>query len=300
MIRAVIFICCLGLMACTDIPRTTRGAVEPLQFKAAELARAQKIAVFIPGALSSIDVFTETDAWEDAGYARVYYRYPGLDGMPLDHRIDQAAAASHIADFLSHYPGRDIALVGYSTGGPIALMAADRIEGAGSIRVAALSTGVDYAGGLATLLRGGGDVIRAVVQAGSLERMDVWKEFWAGLLYGRDAFRDPAFEDRLDEKIAEGEKIVVELNREIALTHTLNLPTWRLPPDLNLDGVPVAFFIGLRDPVFATWQTQAFARQVGDVTIYGYPDEGHLIFFTRPAVFDDILAWVEGAEPRSR
>ena len=69
-----------------------------------------------------------------------------------------------------------------------------------------------------------------------------------------------------------------------------------LPDDLDLTGIPVAFFVGFNDRVFSLSQTRNFSRKIGGVTIYGYPEQGHLLFFTRPDVFEDMRAFVEGRE----
>ena len=290
----------LFLLACAPVPLATRGAEDPLVYDSAAVESAGKLAILIPGALTSVEIFAATAAWEDHGFARASYRYPGLDDLPVDHRVAPEAAAARIAAFANRYPDKPVTLVGYSTGGPIALLAASQIEGDRPVRVAAMSTAVDYGGGVETFLRGLGDVLRAIDATGSIDRAAVWKRFWSGLLYGPDAFDDPSFATRLADKVAEGEDIYVELNIRMALAHTLSLPAWRLPDDLDLDGVDIAFFIGLRDPVFATGQTLRFARRFDGATVYGYPDDGHLLFFTRPDVFRDIRTFAEGQAVTTR
>ena len=282
----------LGLTAC-GVPLTYQSPEDPLVFDASEVAQAERIAVFIPGALTSINIFEGSADWESAGYARAFYRFPGLDGLETDHLIDPRVAADRIAAFANSYPDKDIALVGYSTGGPIALLAAPDISGDRRVRVAAMSTAVEHGGGLPTVARGLKDIVRAMIATGSLQRQVVWRRFWSGLLYGPDALDDPAFVDRLDRDISEGDKIIVKLDPAIALSHTLGLPAFMLPRDLDLSGIPVAFFVGLNDPVFSTAQTSRFSHKVGEVTIYGYPEHGHLLFFTRRDVFADIRAFVE-------
>lgn len=291
--RAIVLTLCLCCLTACGVPLTTLSPQDPLIFDASDVDRAERIAVFIPGALTSINIFEDSANWEQAGYARAFYRFPGLDGLDTDHLIDPRVAADRIAAFANSYPDKDIALVGYSTGGPIALLAAPDITGGRRVRVAAMSTAVEHGGGLPTVGRGLRDIVRAMVATGSLERQVVWRRFWSGLLYGPDALDDPAFADRLERDIADGDKIIVRLDPAIALSHTLGLPAFTLPRNLDLTGIPVAFFVGLNDPVFSTEQTRRFSRKVGNVTIYGYPDEGHLLFFTRPDVFADIRAFVE-------
>jgi len=280
--------------ASCGVPLSRNSASDPLIFDVQDVQNAEKVAIFIPGALASIDVFEATENWEDAGYARAFYRFPGLDGLPNDHQIHPPTVALRISEFANNFPDKDIALVGYSTGGPIALLTAPLVTGDRNVRVAAMSTAVEHGGGLPTVFRGLSDIVKAMVATGSLKRQIVWKRFWAGLLYGPAALDNPAFEARLTRDIAAGEKIIVKLDPAVALAHTLGLPGFNLPDDLDLTDVPVAFFVGLNDRVFSTRQTYDFSQKLGDVIIYGYPEQGHLLFFTRPDVFDDILAFVDG------
>ena len=275
------------------LPTAQSGAQDPLLYDADEVAQAEKIAILIPGVLASVNIFDATQSWVDEGYARVLYRFPGLDDLDADHIIHPATMAVRVADFANAYPDKDIALVGYSTGGPVALMAAPDITKGRSVRVAAMSTAVENGGGFETLFRGLGDVLNALVSAGSVDRHKVWERFWASNLYGPDALEDPAFEERISRDIAEGKKIIVKLDPIVALAHAIGLPSFVLPNDLDLSDIPVAFFVGLNDPVFSTRQTYDFSQEIGDVTIYGYPEQGHLLFFTHPHVFEDVRAFLE-------
>ena len=291
--RAMLAAGLLWMLAACGVPLTTQSKALPLTFDKDVVAQSDRIAIFIPGALSSVAIFEESADWEQHGYARAFYRYPGLDYLPADHVVSPAVVAQRIADFANAYPDKDIALIGYSTGGPIALLAAQQITKGRNVRVAAMSTAVEFGGGVPTVWRGVVDIVRAMVATGSLDRQVVWKRFWAGLLYGPDALEDPAFADRLERDISEGEKIIVRLDPVVALSHTLGLPGFALPDDMDFSGIPVAFFVGLNDRVFSTTQTRNFSRKIGGVTIYGYPEQGHLLFFTRPDVFDDMRAFVE-------
>lgn len=297
-VRAIVTSCSLWLLAACSLPLTTQSSQDPLLYDPVAVAQADRIAIFIPGALSSIDIFEASGDWEDAGYARVFYRYPGLDGLKTDHIVSPEIVAETVAAFANIYPDKDISLVGYSTGGPIALLAAPDVTKGRDIRVVAMSTAVEFGGGVPTAWRGLVDIVRAMIATGSTERQVVWKRFWSGLLYGPDALEDPAFADRLERDVEAGEKIIVRLDPAVALAHTLGLPGFALPDDLDLTGIPVAFFIGLNDRVFSVDQTRNFSQRIGGVPIFGYPEQGHLLFFTRPDVFEDIRAFVEGRPVR--
>ena len=290
----------LLVAGCSPALLRTTGAQDPMVYDAAAVAQADKVAIFVPGALSSIQVFQESRDWHDAGYARAFYRYPGLDGLPIDHRLDPATAARQVAAFVNTLGDKRVVLVGYSTGALIALEAAPQIDPVHEVRVAAMSPSVEHAGGWQTILRGAGDVIRAVNFAGSLSKERVWPRFWAGLLYGTEELNAPVPSEELRNAVREGAKIQTSLDAGIAVSHMLALPGWTLPDDLDLTGIPVAFFIGMKDPVFSTRQTTDFSRKIGGVPILGYPGQGHLLFFTRPDVFDDMLDFAEGRPFRLR
>ena len=288
------------LAGCSPALLRTSGAENPLVYDAGAIDRAEKVAIFIPGALSSIQVFAGSRAWREAGYARAFYRYPGLDGLPVDHRLDPKTAAREVAAFANTLGDKQVVLVGYSTGALIALEAAPQIDPVHRVRIAAMSPAVEHAGGARTILRGAGDVVRAVAATRSLSKRKVWPRFWAGLLFGPEALADPEPSDELKTAVVEGAKVNTPLDTKIALAHVLALPGWRLPDDLDLTGIPVAFFIGLNDPVFSTRQTTDFSRKIGGVPILGYPGQGHLLFFTRPDVFADMLDFAEGRPFRLR
>lgn len=286
---------------CSPALLRTTGAQDPFVYDAAAVAQADKVALFIPGALSSIEVFGPSKDWEAAGYTRAFYRYPGLDGLPTDHRLDPSTAAADVVQFASKLaPDAQLVLVGYSTGALIALEAAPDIDPAHQVRVAAMSPSVEHAGGLQTIVSGAGDVVRAVYATKSVAKEKVWPRFWAGLLFGREELAAPTASPELKDAVARGSKIQTQLDTQIAFAHMLALPGWRLPDDLDLTGIPVAFFIGLSDPVFSTRQTTNFSRKIGGVPILGYPGQGHLLFFTRPDVFADMLDFAEGRPPRLR
>lgn len=295
--RFVHLILFLFVASCGYVPTDKMGADDPLIYDRSRIESADKIALFIPGALSSVNIFDASVGWEDAGYARAFYRYPGLDGMAVDHYIDPPTAAAHVAQFANRYPDKDIVMVGYSTGGLIALEAAPQITKGRAVRIAAMSTAVENGGAPSTIIRGARDVLRAINGTQSLRRADVWKWYWSGLLYGPEAVTDPDQAAAVADMVAKGEKIYVKLDPQIALAHMLALPGWELPNNLDLSDVEVAFFVGLNDPVFSTEQTSAFARRIGGVKIYGYPGQGHLLFFTRPDVFDHMLKFADGRDP---
>ncbi|WP_050928212.1 alpha/beta fold hydrolase [Aestuariivita boseongensis] len=277
----------LLLAGCAQGPAPAPDAPDPILYDPAEVARAERLVIFVPGALSSVVMYTPAKGWQAGGFADAYYRFPGLDGMPpgpLD--IDRAAA--QVAGFANAHPDKQVALVGYSSGAPIAILAAARITGDRVVPVAALAPAVEHGGGLPTLARGAGDILRAAARAQSLDPLQVWIEYWQILLRGRNAPPLPGFRDRVIEtaQTHRGERPLGPPETRLARSHGQALQNWELPPDLDLSHVRLRIYAGLEDPVFSTAQTLRFARALGQDRIYGFPGEGHLLYLSQPDVFE--------------
>lgn len=283
--------CVIILMGCAPEPTRFDGAQSPLTFDAETVSRSNKIAVLIPGALAPIDIFSPANVWADEGYALVYYRFPGLDGLPLDHKLGIENAASKIAAFANKYPGKSIRILGYSTGGPIAILAAEEIEG--DVKVAAMSSAVERAGGTQTTFRATVDIIGAAARVKSLKRNIIWLEYYRTLLFGRKGLRDPALNARADRHVAEEKDDIILPEGELPAAHSDDLRSWTLRDAPRLSANRLRFFIGLEDPVFSTLQTRRFASLFGAPQIVEYPDQGHLLFLTQPQVFEDVFAFFE-------
>ncbi len=283
---------CAGGVAKEPGPAPRDGA---LLYDAAMVARADRIVVFVPGALNSVAMFAPAGGWVDGGFAPVFYRFPGLDGLPLDRVLEPGAAAEEIAAFALRHPDKDVALVGYSSGAAIAILAADRIRDGRRVPVVAISPAVERAGGMPTILAGAGDIVRAAARAESKDVFSIWTEYWQILLYGRNA-RPP---EPVRTAIREGAR---ELRAErqfrpplagLARSHAARLRYWELPPDLDLSHAPVRIYVGAEDPVFSTAQTLAFARKLGLEGIHTYPGDGHLLYLTQTDVFVTAQAFAE-------
>ncbi|WP_375229744.1 alpha/beta fold hydrolase [Roseobacter sp. S98] len=265
-----------------------------LLFDADAVAAAGKVAVLVPGAHAAVSIFDPAEAWTREGYALVRYRFPGLDGRPVHPALDIAEAAREIADFAIRYPGKELRLLGYSTGGAIVLDAAALIVG--DLRVALMSSAVERGGGLQTGLRGAVDVAGAALRARSVDVRRVWLEYYRTLLFGRADRENPAATRYIDDRLDE----IVMPDEGKPRAHTDDLRRWTLPDPTGFDAAANShLFVGLEDPVFSLAQTQALAQKLGGVAITGYPGHGHLLFLTEPRVFDDVLDFFEDRPFRS-
>lgn len=288
----LILLClCAALAACA--PRLpARGAEDPMLYSPARIARSEVVVIFVPGAVTSGDVYWRAFDWRDARTALAFYRLPGFDGLPMDHMIRIEAAADRIAAFADRYADKEIRIVGYSTGGTIALLAAARTR-APDVRVAAIAPAPERAGGLTTLANGAADFSRAAVRARSLDRTLIWREYFEIMLHGRrrqvQAQKAAEIRDFMDAN----EEHIVAPSQDIVRAHTWDLRFWTLTDRPDLPEARTAIFVGLEDPMFSTAQTQRFAAKLGLTRIFGYPGEGHLLLITRPRIFDDIRRFFE-------
>ena len=283
--------------ACAPVRYDPPQDVDPIVFDRAEVARAKTVAIFVPGALASTGIFARAEGWRYHGYALVWYRLPGMDGQPLDRPLTIEGAAERIVRFANDHPGKRLRLVGYSTGGAVVIAAAARLPGR-DVKVAAISPAVARAGGLPTLVNGAIDVMAAALRAPALTRQAVWSEYFRTLLFGRAGLRDPVLSARAAAIAQAMRRHIVVPDRRLADAHSGDLRHWR--PSAEVPGAVdrVRFFVGLEDPVFATWQTLALARKTGGAAVVGYPRQGHLLLLTEPRVFGDILRFFEAPPTR--
>ena len=292
-IRAALLFCLL-FAGCTQFDDPKLTPQDPLLYRSDEVERAGRLVIFVPGSLTSVVMFDPADGWSRGRFADAYYRFPGLDGMPVTP-LDIQGAAAQIAAFANRYPDKQVALVGYSSGAAIAILAAAQIQGDRVVPVAAISPAVERGGGMPTLARGASDIIRSAARAQSFDPLDVWVEYWQILLRGRNARPIPEFRERVIEtaRIHRGERDLGPPETRLARSHARYLSRWELPEDLNLEHVRLRIYVGLEDPVFSTAQTLRFARQLGEKQIYGYPGEGHLLYLTQTDVFETARLFAE-------
>lgn len=290
--RRAALILCLALAGCARAPAPS--GPDPLLYDPSDLAQSDRLVIFVPGALTSVIMFAPAQGWQAGDWAAAYYRFPGLDEMPPGP-LDIEGAADHIAAFANAQADKDIALVGYSSGAPIAILAASRITGRRVVPVAAIAPAVERGGGLSTLARGAADIVRSAARAQSLDPLQVWIEYWQILLLGRDAQPIPKFRSRVIEtaRTHRGERELGPPETRLARSHARRLQSWELPEDLDLSHVRLRIYAGLEDPVFSTAQTLHFARKLGQTRIYGYPGEGHLLYLTQKDVFETARRFAE-------
>lgn len=268
------------------------GSLSPLLFDDQEVQNADAIALFVPGALAPIHIFEPAESWKEQGYSLVYYRLPGLDGLPLDHSLGIVNAARTVANFANKYPQKTIRLLGYSTGGAVVIEAAKYVK-VPDVKIAALSPAVSNGGGVSTLVKSGYDIFASAIRARSLNLREIWLEYYRTLLYGRKGVKSDDFKKKIDRIVEQEKGNIVLPTSELSKSHTHNLRHWSAASTVPQSPENIAFFIGKEDPVFSTAQTKKLAEEVGVGEIFEYDNGGHLLFLTHAEVFDDILNFFE-------
>ncbi len=286
-----LYLLLLTLTACaTGLP--DKGEMDPLYYDPKAVAKADKIVIVMPGAVTTAAIFAPVLEWEKRGYAVVFYRLPGLDGLPLDHRFDLEYASSHIAAFADAHMGKSIRLIGYSMGGATMLLASDKIKNP-DMKVVAIAPAAERAGGLTTRINGATDMALAALRARSLSKDAIWQEYFEILLHGRRAEvrreKKPLIDRFMDENREELEAPETLITR----AHTEDLRGWVVRPPRKLLRAKTGVFVGLEDPIFSTAQTLNLMKKFDLTKLYAYPGDGHLLLITQPRLFDQILAFFE-------
>jgi len=248
--------------------------------------------IFVPGALNSIGLFRRALDWQNQGYELIFYRFPGYDGLSADHRLDIEDAGLEIAEFVNDHSADQVRVLGYSTGGPIALEAAKHINKT-DLKVAAMSSAVPFPISISTATRGINNFGRVVSKLGTFDKNRIWKQYYQVLLFGEAGLEKPELQEVIKKTTERELKNVTVPPGDLISKHTGDLRFWRLKQEQALAGKDIRFYHGLEDPVFSTLQTQRLAAQIPHAEILGYAGQGHLLFLTAPRVFDDILDWFE-------
>lgn len=278
----------LALAACSTLPPPQKvEGVTPVVHDGNAVPGVETAIVLVPGALASIELFAPVLGWDVPDSTVMAYRFPGVDGLELNHRIDIVDSGALIAAHLNDLDVQNVYLVGYSTGGPIALEAARRVEGA-NVQVALLSTASDAPAASIATLRGAVDVVRAFFRQQKPGLDEAILENYRTLLYGRRHFSQAELAEQSRRLAALQRGHIETPPREMTLAHTTDLMTWTLGDPSDLYDTRIGFFHGSEDSVFSEALTYRYAKRLHAETYRSYKGQGHLLFVTEPRIWDDI------------
>nr|WP_253944237.1 alpha/beta fold hydrolase [Pseudogemmobacter hezensis] len=204
-------------------------------------------------------------------------------------RVADVAAA--IAAHARRYPGARLEILGYSTGGAIALEAAGRIGPARQLRVVVLSGVTPVPGAYESAARGALAVGVSALTVGSLQPRAIWGEYYKVLLYGYGWRRDPAIRRQAERQAARDRDHLILPVKGLGRAHTKDLLRWTLSDAARHSGAEILFLHGSEDPVFAVGGISGLARRVGG-TLCVVPGGGHVMLVTHPRILGRIEAFL--------
>ncbi|MBY5974025.1 alpha/beta hydrolase [Ferrimonas balearica] len=285
--RLLLLLAVLGMVSCAPLPGPDRAGTFPLLQDGNARSGVKRAIVAIPGAFASANIFAPVLDWQVPDSTVIVYRFPDMDGLPLDHRVQIDGSAQLIADYVNDLGAQEVYLLGYSTGGPIAIETAQRIE-APEVSLALISTAGPAPAGILSSMRSGVEVLRAMLRTGSLRPRDAWTENYRTLLYGDEGLNDPTrARDSAARAEAQRENMSTpSLRRTFA--HTLSLMFWTLDRPGVLADAHVRLFHGDADTVFTPAMARRLASRLPADQITYYQGQGHLLFVTSRRLFDDI------------
>jgi pimeloyl-ACP methyl ester carboxylesterase len=288
MARALTMLACLALAGCAA-PDPVVPDVRPMLTLVGDPDRTRDLVIVIPGALTSVHAYDDVPLAH--GAALVGYRFPGIDGRPRDRPVKIGQAGAEIAAYVRAHPARQVRLIGMSTGGPIALEAAKRIHGSKvEVEVAILSSALPAPATALATVAGLSDIADASGRAHSLDRIEVFGEYYRTLLLGRGHYRNPALAT-YSADVAERIKTYLRLPGDgITRSQGANLLVWTLQHPEDLSGTRILFLHGAQDPVFPIAGVRRLAARLPEARVITYPLSGHLLLATEPSVYADMEA----------
>tara|TARA_R110002124_G_scaffold85097_1_gene220985 strand:+ start:16989 stop:17870 length:882 start_codon:yes stop_codon:yes gene_type:complete len=288
--RFLILTLLVALIGCSNLPPPQRTDANPVVHDGKAEKGIEKAIVVIPGALASVQLFAPVLEWDIPDSSVIAYRFPGVDGLELNHRVDIIDSAALIARHLNALEAEEVYLIGYSTGGPIALETARRLR-TENVQIAMISSASDSPAAALASLKGALDVIKAMFRAKRPGLEETWAENYRTLLYGRDHFtkEEQAEQSRRLAAMQRGQ--LTTPPNKMTMAHTADLMTWYLEDPEDLADVRIGFFHGAEDSVFSNDMTRRYARRLHADGFKSYEGQGHLLFVTEPELFDDVRAF---------
>jgi pimeloyl-ACP methyl ester carboxylesterase len=273
----------LVLAACAGTPE---DAIPPL-YTSRVASTPEEITFLLPGALTTADIFGAANGWETERHQVIEYRLPGMRGEPLTPSLDIIRAADWVADYANRYPKARINLLGYSTGGAIAIEAAGRIDHSARVKVVAVSSATPFPGAALAFLRGVAGVVGTAITAGTLDAQTIWDEYFITLYLG-SGWRNS------EEKRAIADKIRREFEGRInkpgegrGRSQSGSLIGWALSEEALTSSATITFFHGENDPVFPLATLRPLAARL-DATLCVLPKDGHMVLLSRMDLIDRI------------
>lgn len=280
----------VALTACSNLPPPQKVGVHPIVHDGNAKTGVKRAIVLVPGAMASIQLFAPVMSWDVPDSTVMAYRFPGVDGLELNHRIDIVDSGALIARSLNALKVEEVYLIGYSTGGPIALETARRLD-ADKVQIALISSASDAPSASLASIKGALDVAKALFRAKKPGLDETLVENYRTLLYGRRHFssEERAEQSRRLAALQRGQ--ITTPPKKMTMAHTADLLTWYLEDPEDVADLRIGFFHGSEDSVFSERITRRYAKRLQADGFHSYEGQGHLLFVTEPHLFDDVRAF---------
>jgi pimeloyl-ACP methyl ester carboxylesterase len=273
----------LALAACTG----STGAGNPPLYTTGLATTPDHISFLLPGALTTAGIFGAANDWETDRHRIVEYRLPGMQGEPLDPPLDIIRAAEWVADYANRHPQAKINLLGYSTGGAIAIEAAGRIDDSARVTVVAISSATPFPGAVLATVRGVAGVTGSALAAGTLDPQTVWDEYFITLYLGSGWRSDPEKREIADRIRKSFEGRINKPGEGRGRSQSGSLLGWALSEEAIASRARIIFFHGENDPVFPLPAVRGLAARL-DATLCVVPKDGHMLLLSRPDLIDRV------------
>lgn len=273
------------LAACASLPSRPPDGMSSLDYDPEDVAEAERIVIALPGVLNSVSIFEKALAWRADGMAVARYRYPGMDGLDLDHRVTVAGVIAQIRALVDRYPDKPIALLGVSAGGQLALETAAALADRHP-RVVVMSGSPGFPETVLTGLRAARYVVVIGVSEGTVDLGKIWKKYYPVLLFGAEGAEDPAMRERIEAISAEQRDRIVTPSYAMMQAQAGDLTWRRLDVGEALAGTPVLILHGREDPVIPVEAARRLAERLPQARLVELEGQGHLIFLTSEEAFD--------------
>ena len=246
-------------------------------------APVRRITYLLPGALSTSAIFGPLRRAEGPHHLVMEYRFPGMQGQPLDPPMRIAQVAAAIAAHARLHPQARVEMLAFSTGGAIALEAAGRLGPERRTRLVILSGAAPFPGAYDSALRGAFALLASVISSGSTDMRMVWSEYYKTLLYGYGWRRNPEIRSRAEARAAADRSSLTLPVRGRGRAQTRDLLSWRLSDAALSSGAEILFLHGNLDPVFPPARAKRLAARLG-ARLCLIPGGGHLLITTHPEI----------------
>lgn len=300
------------IAGCASGPDGPVSGVSPLiEAQTAAVSPARRLIIAAPGVLNSVDMYAPFVAKTPPDTTVFLYRYPGVDGLLLDHRVTVEGATRRIGAIIDAHPNAEVGLLGFSAGGQLVLEAARRLmvqRPALTLRIVLISTASGFPQTIKTVLGGaidaaglalgsGADAAGPALTSSSIAGETVWRRYYPTLLYGRRGARDPERQADIARIYKAQEEKIIPPSLRLLSAQAGDLTWRRLKADSGFSRARILLLHGQDDPSIPVQAARRLHDQLPASRLLEAPGHGHLLYLTAEATFPLAIAFLSGRAP---